>query len=192
MLLWGGSINILYECKILHLCYLQLFVVIASNVQVKHTHKQHEILHTVGTVNQIRYCSCFVSFFLHGTMVTKIVQDMLVFLWLSILHLNRLLTQNSFKHFSVHKVNWRVCFITKKPSSWCKELHEKWSYQWIMRLPAFMESSLEVILSLLHPDHGIKIVVFLVWCCVVYQACTNILRETTAFISAWRLRQQFQ
>jgi hypothetical protein len=38
-----------------------------------------------------------------------------------------------------------------------------------------MESSLEDILSLLNPDHGIKIVVFLVQCYVVYQVCTNIL-----------------
>lgn len=122
----------------------------------------------------------------------KLFRICYVFLWLSVLHLNGLLTQNSFKHFSIHKVNSRVCFITKQSSSWCKELHEKWSYQWIMRLPAFMESSLEVILSLLNADHGIKIVIFLVWCCVVYQACSNILEEPAAFISAWRLRQQFQ
>lgn len=128
MLLWGEYIKILCECKILHLWYLQLFVVIASNVEVKHTHKQHEILHAFGTVNQNRYCSCFVSFFLHGTMVTKIVQDMLCVFVIVHTSFERTVDSESVKHFSVHKVNSRVCFITKQSSLWCKELHEKWSF----------------------------------------------------------------
>lgn len=158
MLSWGGYIEILYECKILHLWYLQLFVIIASNVQVKHTRKQHEILHAVGTVNQNRYCSCFLSFFLHGDKncsgYVMCFCDSPYFIWTDCCF------RKSVKHFYVHKLNSRVFFITKQSSSWCKELHEKWSYQWIAKLPAFMESSLEVILSLLSPDHGIKIVVF--------------------------------
>ena len=71
------------------------------------------------------------------------------------------LLRNSVTHFSVHKINSRVCFVTKQSSSWCKELHRKWRYQWIKKLPAFRESFLEVILCLLNPYHGIKIVVFL-------------------------------
>jgi len=168
-----------------------LFVVIASNMQVRHTHKQHEILRAVGTVNQNRYCSYFVSFFLHGTMGTKIVQGMLCVFVIVHTSFEQTVDSESVKHFSVHKVNSRIHFVTKQSSSWCKEMHEKWSYQWIKKLHAFVQSSLEVILSLLNPDHGIKIVVFLVWCYVIYQACTNILEEPAAFISAWRLRQQF-
>jgi hypothetical protein len=56
---------------------MQLFVAIALNLQVKYTHKQHAILHTVGTVNQTRYCNCSVRFFLNASLVTEIVQDML-------------------------------------------------------------------------------------------------------------------